>query len=163
EYKILHLQSNKVSMMIGRFLNFFANPTPKQWSFLSLRYQKFQSHPFMSVSSSVDNLSAGKITAAGNKFKYAVNTLHTSSSVEHSEMQEVEDCMWMKMQEEAKVDVTVEPILYGYYNVSIFSHKSLETALANLLAVKLSSAFWHVKLIGWLITYGQMEGRFWLL
>ncbi|CAL5190743.1 unnamed protein product [Lathyrus oleraceus] len=93
----------------------------------------------MSVSSSVDNLSAGKITAAGNKFKYAVNTLHTSSSVEHSEMQEVEDCMWMKMQEEAKVDVTVEPILYGYYNVSIFSHKSLETALANLLAVKLSS------------------------
>ncbi|CAK8538914.1 unnamed protein product [Lathyrus sativus] len=121
-------------MMIGRFLKFFVNPSPKQWSFLSLRYQKFQSVPFMSVSSS-----AGKITAASTNCKYGVNTLHTYSAVELSEKLEAEDCMWTKMQEEATVDVTVEPILSGYYHVSIFSHRSLETALANLLAVKLSS------------------------
>ncbi|PNX72569.1 serine acetyltransferase [Trifolium pratense] len=43
------------------------------------------------------------------------------------------------MQEEAKIDVTVEPILSSYYHVSILSQKSLETAFANHLSVKLSS------------------------
>ncbi|KAL5101189.1 hypothetical protein RYX36_005516 [Vicia faba] len=87
----------------------------------------------MSVSSSVDKHPAGKISAAG------YNVLHTNSAVQQSEKEEVEDCMWMKMKEEAKVDVTFEPILSGYYHVSIFSHRSLESALANHLAVKLSS------------------------
>ncbi|TKY57387.1 Serine acetyltransferase 3 [Spatholobus suberectus] len=72
--------------------------------------------------------------------KHGVNTLHTSSTVEQIEVDEVEGDVWLKMQEEARLDVTVEPILSGYYSTSILSHKSLQTALANHLAVKLSSA-----------------------
>jgi len=45
----------------------------------------------------------------------------------------------MKMQDEARLDVTVEPILSSYYDTSILSHKSLETTLANHLTVKLST------------------------
>lgn len=67
-------------------------------------------------------------------YRYKVNTLHTSSIIE-----QVEDCVWVKMLEEAKEDVTMEPILSTYYGTSILSHRSLESALANLLAIKLSS------------------------
>jgi len=73
--------------------------------------------------------------------RHRVNTLHTGSSVEQIEVDEVvEGDVWKKMQDEARLDVTVEPILSSYYNTSILSHKSLETALANHLAVKLSTA-----------------------
>ncbi|XP_058742844.1 serine acetyltransferase 3, mitochondrial-like isoform X2 [Vicia villosa] len=124
-------------MMRGRFLNFFLNPSPKKWSLLS------QSHQFISVEANSKNLlprDNGKIFTPSFIFIYGINTLHTTSSVvEHSEKEEVEDSMWMKMKEEAKVDVSVEPILSGYYHVSVLSHKSLESALANHLAVKLSS------------------------
>ncbi|CAN0875042.1 Serine acetyltransferase 1, chloroplastic [Linum grandiflorum] len=48
--------------------------------------------------------------------------------------------LWAKMVEEAKVDLEQEPILSGYYYTSILSQKSLETALANHLAVKLSNS-----------------------
>ncbi|KAK7320324.1 hypothetical protein VNO77_29699 [Canavalia gladiata] len=73
--------------------------------------------------------------------KHKFNTLHTRSTAEEQleSDQEVEADVWLKMVEEAKVDVTVEPILWSYYNSSILSHKSLQTALANHLAVKLSS------------------------
>ncbi|RDX71745.1 Serine acetyltransferase 3, mitochondrial, partial [Mucuna pruriens] len=52
----------------------------------------------------------------------------------------VEKDVWLKMQEEARVDVTKEPLLSTYYNTSILSHTSLQTALANHLAVKLATA-----------------------
>lgn len=65
-----------------------------------------------------------------------INTLHTGSTVEHVEVDEVELDVWMKMQEEAKLDVIVEPILSNYYNTSTLSHKSLQTALAIHLAIK---------------------------
>ncbi|XP_045832242.1 serine acetyltransferase 1, chloroplastic-like [Trifolium pratense] len=138
-------------MMRGKFINFFVNPTPKEWSLFSLRHHKSQSHQFMSVVSSNlvtnsnnllphDDPSCDKIFKPSFNMKYGVNTLHTSSSVvEQSERDVVENFVWLKMQEEAKIDVTVEPILSSYYHVSILSQKSLETALANHLSVKLSS------------------------
>ncbi|WVY89148.1 hypothetical protein V8G54_034662 [Vigna mungo] len=73
--------------------------------------------------------------------RHKASTLQSGSSVEQIEDVEVADRdVWMKMKDEARFDVTVEPILSGYYNTSILSHKSLETALANHLAVKLSNA-----------------------
>lgn len=73
--------------------------------------------------------------------KHSVNTLHTGSTVEQVEADEVDfNDVWLKIQEEARLDVAVEPILSSYYNTSILSHKSLQTALANHLAIKLSSA-----------------------
>lgn len=47
--------------------------------------------------------------------------------------------VWLKMLEEAKSDVEQEPILSSYYHASITSHRSLDTALANILSVKLST------------------------
>lgn len=47
--------------------------------------------------------------------------------------------LWMKIQEEARLDVDQEPILSSYYFSSILSHKSLESALANQLSTNLSS------------------------
>ncbi|OIW09521.1 hypothetical protein TanjilG_11643 [Lupinus angustifolius] len=47
--------------------------------------------------------------------------------------------LWLKMHEEAKLDVEQEPILSSYYYGSILSHKSLESALANHISIKLSS------------------------
>ncbi|KAK7386005.1 hypothetical protein VNO78_32038 [Psophocarpus tetragonolobus] len=70
-------------------------------------------------------------------FNHRVNTLHTA---QHVEVNEVVGDVWMRMQEEATLDVTVEPILSSYYNTSILSHRSLQTALANHLATKLSSS-----------------------
>ncbi|CAJ1963930.1 unnamed protein product [Sphenostylis stenocarpa] len=47
--------------------------------------------------------------------------------------------LWLKIQEEARLDVDHEPILSSYYFSSILSHKSLESALANHLSTNLSS------------------------
>ncbi|KAG4923800.1 hypothetical protein GLYMA_18G080000v4 [Glycine max] len=47
--------------------------------------------------------------------------------------------LWLKIQEEARLDVDQEPILSSYYFSSILSHKSLESALANHLSTNLSS------------------------
>ncbi|KAL9260765.1 Serine acetyltransferase 3, mitochondrial-like protein [Drosera capensis] len=51
-----------------------------------------------------------------------------------------EDDIWSKMVEEAKVDVDLEPILSSYYCNSILCHKSLESALAGVLSLKLGSS-----------------------
>lgn len=48
--------------------------------------------------------------------------------------------LWVKMQEEARFDVEQEPILTNYYYNSIWSHGSLESALANHLSMKLSNS-----------------------
>ncbi|KAJ4889770.1 hypothetical protein Rs2_29518 [Raphanus sativus] len=47
--------------------------------------------------------------------------------------------VWLKMLEEAKSDTEQEPILSSYYHASITSHRSLDSALANILSVKLST------------------------
>lgn len=48
--------------------------------------------------------------------------------------------LWVKIQDEARSDVEQEPILSSYYYSSILSHKSLESALANHLSIKLSNS-----------------------
>ncbi|KHM99471.1 Serine acetyltransferase 3, mitochondrial [Glycine soja] len=58
----------------------------------------------------------------------------------HVEVDVVEGVdLWLKIQEEARLDVDQEPILSSYYFSSILSHKSLESALANHLSTNLSS------------------------
>ncbi|KAA8537280.1 hypothetical protein F0562_027033 [Nyssa sinensis] len=51
-----------------------------------------------------------------------------------------DDHVWLKILEEAKSDMEQEPILSKYYFSSVFLHNSLETALANHLAIKLSNS-----------------------
>ncbi|XP_027341873.1 serine acetyltransferase 1, chloroplastic-like [Abrus precatorius] len=63
--------------------------------------------------------------------------LHTH--VEELELDEVEVDLWLKIQDEARLDVDQEPILSSYYLSSILSHKSLESALANHLSINLSN------------------------
>ncbi|KAK7305228.1 hypothetical protein VNO77_43130 [Canavalia gladiata] len=63
--------------------------------------------------------------------------LHTC--VDEREQDEVGVDLWLKIQEEARLDVDQEPILSSYYFSSILSHKSLESALANQLSINLSS------------------------
>ncbi|KAF1864112.1 hypothetical protein Lal_00048677 [Lupinus albus] len=73
--------------------------------------------------------------------KYQVNTLNTHTVVDEVDHEDVsEHSIWLKMQDEARIGVTVEPILSSYYHSSILSQKSLGSALANHLAIKLSSA-----------------------
>ncbi|XP_034679278.1 serine acetyltransferase 1, chloroplastic [Vitis riparia] len=48
--------------------------------------------------------------------------------------------LWLKIQDEARSDVEQEPILSSYYYSLILSHKSLESALANHLSIKLSNS-----------------------
>ncbi|XP_022716764.1 serine acetyltransferase 1, chloroplastic [Durio zibethinus] len=50
------------------------------------------------------------------------------------------DALWLKMKEEARLDVEQEPILSNYYYSSILSQNSLESALANHLSIKLSNS-----------------------
>ncbi|KAF2305594.1 hypothetical protein GH714_006941 [Hevea brasiliensis] len=73
--------------------------------------------------------------------KNHMKTMHTQSVVEdlHHEYDDRED-PWLKMQEEARLDVEQEPILSSYYYTSILSQKTLERALANHLAIKLSNS-----------------------
>lgn len=59
---------------------------------------------------------------------------------EIEEEEEKKDDIWMKMKEEASIDVQQEPILSSYYFSSILSHNSLESALANYLSTKLSNS-----------------------
>ncbi|KAJ7960910.1 Serine acetyltransferase [Quillaja saponaria] len=62
--------------------------------------------------------------------------LHTHYPV----VAEDEDDLWLKMQDEARLDVEQEPILFNYYYSSILSHSSLESAVANNLSIKLSNS-----------------------
>ncbi|OIV92035.1 hypothetical protein TanjilG_25015 [Lupinus angustifolius] len=51
---------------------------------------------------------------------------------------EAED-LWLKMHEETKLAIEQEQILSSYYYGSVLSHKSMESALANQISIKLSS------------------------
>ncbi|KAJ9153910.1 hypothetical protein P3X46_027298 [Hevea brasiliensis] len=70
-----------------------------------------------------------------------MKTIHTNSVAEDlpHENQNKED-PWLKMQEEARLDADQEPVLSSYYYTSILSQKTLERALANHLAIKLSNS-----------------------
>ncbi|EEF39574.1 serine acetyltransferase 1, chloroplastic [Ricinus communis] len=75
--------------------------------------------------------------------KNHIKTLHTRPVLEDRDQdQEIEakEDPWLKMQEEARLDVDQEPILSSYYFTSILSQASLERALANHLAIKLSNS-----------------------
>ncbi|CAL0317436.1 unnamed protein product [Lupinus luteus] len=72
--------------------------------------------------------------------KYHLNSLHTHTLVDEVDHHVSGHSLWLKMQDEARFDVTMEPILSSYYHTSILSHKSLESALANHLAIRLSNA-----------------------
>lgn len=54
--------------------------------------------------------------------------------------QEEDDDVWLKMRDEARLDVDEEPILSTYYYSLILSQDSLESALANHLSLKLRSS-----------------------
>ncbi|XP_042007826.1 serine acetyltransferase 1, chloroplastic-like [Salvia splendens] len=47
--------------------------------------------------------------------------------------------LWLRMKEEARLDIEQEPILSTYYYTSILCHDSIESALANHLSIKLSN------------------------
>ncbi|KAL3627298.1 Diamine acetyltransferase 1 [Castilleja foliolosa] len=51
-----------------------------------------------------------------------------------------EDQIWLKIKQEAYFSSTNEPIMSDFYNTSILSHNSLESALANHLSIKLYNA-----------------------
>ncbi|KAF5742849.1 putative Serine acetyltransferase 3 mitochondrial [Tripterygium wilfordii] len=59
-----------------------------------------------------------------------------SSRVCHSN----QDDLWLKIQEESRLDTEQEPTLFDYYHSSVLSHDSLENALSSTLAVKLSNS-----------------------
>ncbi|KAK7288543.1 hypothetical protein RIF29_02004 [Crotalaria pallida] len=63
----------------------------------------------------------------------------SSVPISKNPLYKVEVDLWAKMQEEAKLDVEQEPILSTYYFGSVLSHKSLESALANHISIKLST------------------------
>lgn len=50
-----------------------------------------------------------------------------------------DDVLWLKIREQALCDMEQEPILSKYYCSSILQHDSLESALSNQLAAKLSN------------------------
>ncbi|CAH8255726.1 unnamed protein product [Arabidopsis lyrata] len=58
--------------------------------------------------------------------------------IHHTQIDDDDD-VWIKILEEAKSDVEQEPILSNYYYASITSHRSLDSALAHILSVKLSN------------------------
>ncbi|XP_044481045.1 serine acetyltransferase 1, chloroplastic-like [Mangifera indica] len=50
-----------------------------------------------------------------------------------------DDHLWFRIREEAQSDIKQEPFLFNYYSSSVLSHLSLESALSNHLAMKLST------------------------
>ncbi|CAM8985280.1 unnamed protein product [Rhodiola kirilowii] len=48
--------------------------------------------------------------------------------------------LWFRVRDEARLDIQEEPILANYYFNLVLKHSSLESALANLLAMKLSNS-----------------------
>ena len=74
--------------------------------------------------------------------KNHTRTIHPRKPADFSfeEEEEKVDAFWLKMKEEARLDVEQEPILSNYYYSSILSQNSLESALANHLSIKLSNS-----------------------
>ncbi|CAI9088248.1 OLC1v1022528C1 [Oldenlandia corymbosa var. corymbosa] len=51
-----------------------------------------------------------------------------------------EDNLWLRMKNEARLDILHEPVLSSYYFDSIIKHDSMANALANHLSIKLSNS-----------------------
>ncbi|KAL5575854.1 hypothetical protein UlMin_017553 [Ulmus minor] len=81
-----------------------------------------------------------KICSSEKASKWVADQISNTSTITPSKGDEDEGEMWLKIQVEAASDVQHEPLLNDYYYSSIFSHNSLESALANLLATKLSNS-----------------------
>ncbi|KAL5574908.1 hypothetical protein UlMin_016607 [Ulmus minor] len=81
-----------------------------------------------------------KICSSEKASKWVADQISNTSMITPSKGDEDEGEMWLKIQVEAASDVQHEPLLNDYYYSSIFSHNSLESALANLLATKLSNS-----------------------
>ncbi|CAG7878535.1 serine acetyltransferase 1, chloroplastic [Brassica rapa] len=75
-----------------------------------------------------------------NLFPDRISRTHITKTSNSSSLDGGDDNdVWIKMLEEAQSDVEQEPILSSYYYSSITSHRSLDSALANILSVKLST------------------------
>ncbi|GLT56972.1 hypothetical protein SLA2020_299840 [Shorea laevis] len=68
------------------------------------------------------------------------NRNFTNKALDVLHREEDTEDLWNKMLEEARSDVEREPILSNYYHSSILCHKSLESALATHLSIKLSNS-----------------------
>ncbi|XP_022843515.1 serine acetyltransferase 1, chloroplastic-like isoform X4 [Olea europaea var. sylvestris] len=72
------------------------------------------------------------------------NTLHMCAPTGLDDVninhEEAVDNLWKLMKDEARSDIDEEPILSNYYFSSILLHDSMESALANHLAMKLSNS-----------------------
>ncbi|MCL7027417.1 hypothetical protein MKW94_023730 [Papaver nudicaule] len=69
-----------------------------------------------------------------------LSTIPNISQHHHKKPITEKDEIWLKIREEARYDAEKEPILSEYYVRSILSHDSLESSLANHLAMKLSNS-----------------------
>ncbi|KVI02325.1 serine acetyltransferase 1, chloroplastic-like [Cynara cardunculus var. scolymus] len=62
-----------------------------------------------------------------------------SSFVHKHQDEDEDDDLWLKIRDEARSDIDQEPILANCYFTAILSHFSIESGLADLLSLKLSS------------------------
>ncbi|KAL1221468.1 Serine acetyltransferase 1 [Cardamine amara subsp. amara] len=106
--------------------------------FSSIPSSQFQtSSPLMSTC--IDTCRTGKSQDDDSRFYCMKNFFRPGLQINQITHTQIEDDVWIKMLEEAKSDVEQEPILSNYYYASITSHRSLDSALAHILSVKLSN------------------------
>ncbi|KAE9606393.1 putative serine O-acetyltransferase [Lupinus albus] len=142
-----------------RSLTSLLTPKPTQFSLFSPKFPPFHKTHHFSFFSSPPSFMSAPIHASSSSplscsqthyhhssgpsspfCTYQLNSLHTHTFVDEVDHDVSGRNLWLKMLDEARSDVTVEPILSSYYHSSILSHKSLESALANHLAIRLSNA-----------------------
>ncbi|XP_021902305.1 serine acetyltransferase 1, chloroplastic-like [Carica papaya] len=68
------------------------------------------------------------------------NPVYQVTTKNPENFEEEDDHLWFRIRHEALSDIEQEPLLSNYYHSLILSHNSLETALSNLLAMKLSNS-----------------------
>lgn len=66
-------------------------------------------------------------------------TRNTGKVVKCHDQDEDKEDLWLRIREEVRSDISREPILSNYYESSILSQDSLESALASHLSIKLSN------------------------
>ncbi|XP_048131169.1 serine acetyltransferase 1, chloroplastic-like [Rhodamnia argentea] len=89
------------------------------------------------------NLCRPRISSPLSSIPVSQNRGKTTDTIKvaecHDQDEDKED-VWLRMREEARSDVSGEPILSNYYESSILSQDSLESALASQLSIKLSNS-----------------------
>ncbi|XVF03631.1 hypothetical protein REPUB_Repub05bG0009600 [Reevesia pubescens] len=106
-----------------------SQPDENNYKFVDLCRPNFPNH----VSTIPFNGNHTKTIHPRKKFDFSFEV----EEEEEEEEEEKVDAFWLKMKEEARLDVEQEPILSNYYYSSILSQKSLESALASHLSIKL--------------------------